>query len=165
MNIFFLDQDPYKAAEYLCDKHVVKMVLESAQIMSTIWNEENPDHDLDFTYRSTHKNHPCVKWARKCFENYQWLSRHAIGLLVEYTHRYGKHHKSGEVITKCCWAPDSVPINGEMTSPSQAMPDEYRDSDPVVAYRKYYIEDKMKNIDCRWTRREVPYWVEDTIIC
>ena len=160
MNIFYVDQDPYKAAEYLCDKHVVKLVLESAQIMSTVYNlsyENKPD----FTYRTTHKNHSVVKWARECFENYQWLSRHAVGLLVEYTHRYSKVHASTEVITKCCWAPDSVPINGEMTPPAQAMPEEYRDEDPVVAYRRYYIEDKMKNIDCRWTKRERPHWIHE----
>lgn len=158
MNIFFLDKDPYKAAEYLCDKHVVKLVLESAQIMSTVYNLSH-DKDLDFTYRTTHKNHPCTIWARECFENYQWLSRHAVGLLLEYTHRYNKIHASTDIITRCCYVPDSVPINGEMTPPAQAMPEEYRNEDPVVAYRDYYFYDKRLSIDCSWNKtRSSPEW-------
>jgi len=128
--------------------------------MSTVCNEEHGEK-LDFTYRSTHKNHPCTKWASTCFENYQWLYQHAIGLLFEYTHRYGKIHASTKVITKCGAAIETVTLSnhGEITAPAQAMPEEFRDIDPVLAYRRYYTEHKMKTIDCKWTNREKPSWV------
>ena len=158
MNIFYVDTDPRKAAQALCDKHVVKMVLESAQLLCTAISEASQG-DIETPYRPTHKNHPCTKWARLSPDNFDWLYRHAIALCEEYTFRYGKRHKSQDIIEWCkknqitnlmCW-----------TEPPQAMPDEYRNDDPVTAYRNYYIQDKMKNIQCEWNKgRPQPEWIK-----
>jgi len=78
MNIFILSQDPHKAAQYMCDKHVVKLLLESAQILSTV--SQGP-------YKPTHQNHPCTLWTAQGRDNYHWLVEHALELCREYTHR------------------------------------------------------------------------------
>lgn len=162
MNIFFVDNDPNKAAQALCDKHVVKMILESAQMLSTaqhVLGYGMYSKAEDF-YRKAYTNHPCNVWIRECVGNYRWLLNHASALCWEYEFRYGKKHKSGKIIQNaCCYPIFPKDSSFDITPPAQAMPDEYKDSDPVVAYRRYYIEDKMKNIDCRWTKRKEPEWL------
>ena len=155
MNIFILDEDPVLAAQYQADKHVVKMVLETAQILCTVREKENPP------YRPTHKNHPCVKWARESFDNYSWLLKHLRALLDEYTFRYNKKHKTEAVYA---WLSSEKEIDaGELpqiglTPFAQAMPEEYRQSsDAVQAYRRYYIKDKYKIAE--WNKaRPKPDW-------
>ena len=144
MNIFILDRDPALAAQYQCDKHVVKMVLETAQIMSTVC--EGP-------YKPTHKNHPCVQWAAQNMVNYDWLTRHGMALCKEYTRRYGKTHKCEEVIAKCGWY-QRTPL--DQVQFVQCMPAQYRQEDPVEAYRAYYRGDKARF--ATWTNREQPFW-------
>ena len=80
MNIFVLDASPLRAAEMHCDKHVPKMVLETAQIMSTVLNEKG----LKGAYKSTHKNHPCTVWAGQSFANYMWTMALGMALGLEY---------------------------------------------------------------------------------
>jgi len=143
MNIFILDRDPVLAAQMQCDKHVVKMVLESAQIMSTI--KGGP-------YKPTHKNHPCVLWATN-EDNYNWLSEHGLALCKEYTYRYGKRHKCQDVIESL--APD-YNYDDAINNFVQCMPDEYKCEDPVEAYRNYYRG--AKSGFAVWTKREVPFW-------
>ena len=96
MNIFFLDRNPDIAAQMMHDKHVVKMILETAQILSTV-------HDLRGTwkegmYRPTHQSHPCVTWCAEAGGNENWLICHGIALYREYTYRFLKKHKSEDVI-------------------------------------------------------------------
>ena len=156
MNIFFLDEDPILAAQAQCDKHVVKMILESAQIMCTAIGKTKPN--IQLPYRMTHKNHPCVLWAESSPQNFDWLYRHACALAEEYTHRYGKVHKSTAVIA---WCSENRPIrlvDGCFNKPALAMPDEYKDDDPVVAYRRYYTECKRNTIQMKWTKRQPPEW-------
>ena len=157
MNIFYTDEDTIKAAQSLCDKHEVKMVLESAQILCSVINVINNEQIAP--YRTTHKNHPCVKWAMLSSQNFDWLHRHAMALCKEYTFRYDKRHKSQNVI-EWCGNNRVTKLLSDFTSPAQAMPDEYKHSNPVIAYRQYYIQDKMKNIDCRWTKRKQPKWTK-----
>ena len=95
MNIFVLDNDPIVAAQSQSDKHVVKMVLETAQMLCAAF----PPGEAP--YKRSYYNHPCTVWARKSDDNYYWLCRHGIALSVEYTHRYGKRHKSQDVIEWC----------------------------------------------------------------
>jgi len=76
VNIFALDWDPFLAAQFQCDKHVVKMVLESAQILCSAFP--------DAPYKRTHPRHPCVRWALSTRSNYDWLVKHAYGLSDEY---------------------------------------------------------------------------------
>lgn len=157
MNIFVLDINPIYAARYHCDKHVVKMVLETAQIMcSAIHNVS--DGMIKTPYRPTHKNHPCVQWAQVSPQNFDWLYRLGIALGDEYTHRYGKVHKSVSVIQWCKENQVTNLLYG-LTPFAQAMPEEYRDRDPVKAYRDYYCKDKLLNIKCTWTKRNIPEWV------
>ena len=140
MNIFYLDKDPVKAAQVQYNKHVVKMILESAQMLCTAHHVYGfPD---DVPYKQSHLNHPSTIWCRQNRHNYMWLYRHMIALGDEYTRRYGKTHMS---ITKCKNILRSYPAlipNGEFTQPPQAMPDEYKDKCSVQAYWNYYIGEK-----------------------
>ena len=141
MNIFYLHRDPKKAARYQYNKHVVKMILESAQMLCTA--HHHYDEDTDVPYKKAHYNHPSTKWVRQSDEHYDWLYNHMLELGNEYTKRYGKEHLS---ITKCNWVlwerPYGIPSNG-FTQPPQAMPDEYKDPCSVQAYWNYYIGDKF----------------------
>lgn len=147
MNIFVVDYNPIVAARMLCDKHVVKMVLESAQILSTV--RGGP-------YRSTHPNHPCVLWASANKTNYNWLVRHALELCNEYTSRYGKRHKSQDVIEQLSQCPDNVPVGSSCFV--QCMPEQYRHRDTVTAYRRYY---HSKSEFAKWRLGNEPHWWND----
>jgi len=144
MNIFILDRDPVLAAQYQCDKHVVKMVLETAQIMSTLTGGP---------YKPTHSNHPCVLWAKENLANYMWLSLHGEALCAEYTRRYGKQHKCQDVIARLGWHIAEYPRSIVFV---QCMPEQYRQEDSVEAYRAYYRGEKARF--ATWTKREQPFW-------
>ena len=90
MQIFASYSCPYLSAAALDDKRVVKMCVETAQILSTVMHMYGRP---DAPYKSTHKNHPCVLWAAESQVNYAWLVRHFMALLDEYTGRYGRVHK------------------------------------------------------------------------
>ena len=138
MNIFVLDLDPKSAAIQQLDKHVVKMPLESAQMLCSALIAHGID---DTPYRKAHPNHPCTLWAAKTRTNFDWLVKHGISLSEEYTSRYGKRHKSQDVIEWCAQLAATVPT-GPLTPFAQAMPDQYRDDNPVTAYRQYYLGEK-----------------------
>lgn len=157
MNIFFVDHDPTLAAKALCDKHVVKMILESAQLLCTT-HHLHPLWDLpEYFYKKTHVNHPCAIWTRTTTVNYSWLAIHAYDLCEEYTYRYNKIHKSSSIIEWCLDNMPDVPV-GLMTKPALAMPDEYKCDDPVKSYRDYYWHVKRNTIKMVWTKRGKPYW-------
>ena len=106
MNLFFIDRCPIKSAQQLCDKHVVKMVLETAQMCSTALHEW--DEALNNTYKSAYKNHPMTVWVRENMPNFwHWALTHGLAIGNEYTYRYGKHHKSTAVLQEmrntCLW--------------------------------------------------------------
>lgn len=150
MNIFVLDNNPSTAANYLCDKHVVKMVLETAQILCTIANQQG----LASPYKTTHGNHPCTVWARESLNNWLWLVEHGSAIALEYTKRYGKVHKSQAVINWCFENIPNLPDTG-LTPFAQAMPDEYRCDNAVAAYRAYYRGAKA---DIATWKSEKPEW-------
>ena len=141
MNIFYLHRDPVKAAQYQYNKHVVKMILESAQMLCTAHHEIMGD-DAYVPYKKAHYNHPSTIWTRENAYNYIWLYKHMMALGDEYTKRYGKVHLS---YTKCDpylrYLPGGLPYTG-FTQPPQAMPDEYKDPCSVKAYWNYYIGEK-----------------------
>jgi hypothetical protein len=152
MNIFVLDYNPKKAAEYHCDKHVVKMILETAQLLCGVhWsiNSEAP-------YKLTHKNHPCSIWARNCIENYIWLTDLGMELCKEYTRRYNKKHKCQSIIEWCIINLPNLKENGDLTEFSLAMPDECKTNDTVQSYRNYYI--KYKKDFAKWNYSTTPKW-------
>jgi hypothetical protein len=156
MNIFFLDLLPDVAAQMQCDKHVVKMVLESAQMLSTCHHVlESPV--APHVYRKTHANHPCNIWLRESADNYMWLYEHFLALGDEYTYRYGKVHKSiRERAHYLELPPPALDFIG-YTTPPQCMPDEYKCDDVVLAYQNYYICDKSRF--AVWNKaRPAPDW-------
>lgn len=153
MNIFAVDHDPVKAAQALCDKHVVKMVLESAQLLCS------PFPPGMAPYKRTHYNHPCAVWTRQSTDNYNWLIDHAVSLCGEYAYRYGKMHKSVAVIDWCVQNKRLAlaDVNGCKRTPfAQCMPEIYRGDDPIAAYRRYYNIEKAGI--ATWTRRDPPAW-------
>lgn len=159
MNIFFVDDCPSKAAQALCDKHVVKMVLESTQLLSSAHYFFESKIDKSILSKLTHKNHPCAKWVRTSIENYRWLAVHALALSKEYTFRYNRLHSyHNRIITLSIFEPN-IPDVG-FTNPSLSMPQEYKISNnPVECYRDYYNKCKMVTIQCRWTKRKKPDWI------
>lgn len=150
MNIFVLDEDPNQAARFACDKHVVKMILESAQLLCAAFPEG------DAPYKKTHVNHPCSIWTRANNSNYEWLVQHAYALCAEYTKRYGKVHKSQSVIEWCDINRPNLPEE-PITPFPQAMPDQYKSSNPIQAYRAYYIGEKAAF--ATW-KTNIPDWFQ-----
>ena len=151
MNIFILDYDVKKCAKYHVDKHVVKMILETAQLLCGVhWfvNSEAP-------YKLSHKNHPCSIWARESLTNYLYLCELGLELCYEYTYRYGKKHKSQQVIEWCIENKPNIKDIG-FTEPAKAMPDEYKVKSVVESYRNYYRE--AKSGFANWKNREIPEW-------
>ncbi len=146
MNIFYLHEDPVKAARLQYNKHVVKMILESAQMLCTAHHHyaESLEYKPDYVpYKKAHYNHPSTIWCRQNARQYYWLYNHMLALGDEYTKRYCKTHLT---ITKCKEPLDLCPFgmpDGEFTEPPQCMPDEYKvDGDSLRAYWQYYIGDK-----------------------
>ena len=157
MNIFYLDRDPEIAAQMHCNKHVVKMILESAQMLSTAHRVLDGDRIADSKgmYKMAHKNHPCTIWARSNSENYEWLWNLYDNLMKEYTYRYGKHHASERLIHALWELPRNRP-HGDFTDPPQCMPDYCKGDDTVSAYQTYYILEKSGF--AAWKRRGEPLW-------
>jgi len=161
MNIFFLDENPKIAARYHVDKHVVKMPLETAQLLCGVHHIVGGLMPIQIPYKLTHKNHPSAIWARESLSNYLWLVELGFAICMEYTHRYGKIHKCEDVIQWCKKHLPNIPDKG-LTKVAQAMPNEYRDVDPVKAYRTYYLKAKAHLFT--WKRRETPDWIIKDII-
>lgn len=148
MNIFFLHRVPMICAHMHADIHVNKMLLESAQLMSTA-------HHLTggtAPYKSTHANHPCAVWVRESQLHYSYVYRLAHQLGVEFFRRYGKQHKTAvEVLPQLAKAPTSLP--SIWRDPPLAMPDEFKGGDAVDSYKKYYLS-KSSTMPLRWYRSE-----------
>ena len=137
MNIFYLDECPRKAAQLQYNKHVVKMILESAQMLCSAHHVlGNPD---DVPYKLAHKNHPSTIWVRENSLHYDWLYEHFCALQGEYYKRYGKTHMSfDKCYVPCMSHPANIP-HEPFEQPPQCMPDEYKDECSVKAYWNYYI--------------------------
>ena len=165
MNIFVLDECPVQSAQMQCDKHVVKMPLETAQMLCSVWHRYGLGDKVP--YREAHKNHPCTLWTGDSAENYEWLWQHGMELCFEYTRRYNKIHKCQQVIMDLSKT-DLGTLqyqDMEMTPHPQCMPDEYKEQDGffspevaiVRAYRQYYVNEK-KDI-AKWEKsRPMPDW-------
>ena len=154
MNIFVLDLNPKKCAEYHVDKHSTKMCVEYAQLLCGVHHVTNSQYVIP--YGLSHKNHPCSIWARECLENYVWLCDLGIELCEEYTYRYGKRHKSQDIIEWCMVHQPKIRSNGRITTFALAMPDECKIGNPVDSYRQYYMTEKRGF--ATWKNREIPNW-------
>ena len=145
MNIFYLNSDPKKAAVIQYNKHVVKMILESAQMLCTAHHHyaELNYPMVKVPYKKAHYNHPSTIWCRQNAKQYMWLYNHMIALGEEYTKRYNKIHLT---ITKCKKPLKQLPLgipDNTFTEPPQCMPDEYKvQGDSVSAYWNYYENEK-----------------------
>jgi hypothetical protein len=189
MNIFYLDNDPRVCAEMHLDKHVVKMILEYAQLLSTAHRVLDGTinvglsktgrkqtryvlpNDLEYTlYSATHINHPSAQWVRKSFQNYTWLSNLLFELCGEYTYRYGKVHKvesSGLLNKLLVNVPTNIPRNLPFTEPTPAMPDECKvPGDSIKSYRNYYFQEKQRMWSWKGkiNSRKMPVWLSDKIM-
>ena len=153
MNIFVLDTDIKKCAQYHCDKHVVKMILESVQMLCTALNKKG----FTTPYKSTHVKHPCVLWVESSHDNFLWLKNLTLALNDEYQFRFEKNsnHKSVFVLDEISnYSYESLGL----TEFPQAMPEKYKImGNAVKAYRQFYLGEKMGF--ARWTKRNIPEWV------
>jgi hypothetical protein len=185
VNIFILSEDVSECAKFHCDKHVVKMIVELAQLLSTAHRildgtetivtrttktgkvRQHKEYIVSnyrngLLYSATHANHPCGSWVRESSENYYWTHRLLEALCDEYYHRYGqakdKHHKveASGLLAMLSARPSNIAI-GPMTPFALAMPDEYRQFDAVAAYRDYYRLGKTKLL--KYTNRPRPAWL------
>ena len=173
MNIFVLDNDAAASARMMCDKHVVKMIVESCQLLSTAHHvldgdplEVNTGKRRYTTHICTKKNickaaminHPCNVWTRNTSENYLWVWKHAYALCKEYTRRYGKvHSMESMLMNELYHCPINLP-KGKLTEFVQAMPDQYKNDNTVVAYRQYYLAEKVRF--AKWKTGDMPNWFE-----
>lgn len=157
MNIFILDKEPVKAAQYQCDRHVVKMTLETTQLLCTAFpNGSAP-------YKKTHINHPITKWVKQSFSNYLWTINHGLALAREYTFRYGKKHRCQEIVEWCLKNIDHLLFEETGLTPFiQAMPEKYKHSNAVVAYRAFYLNEKLF---AQWnhTRKAPEWWAKNKL--
>ena len=156
MNIFILSMCPYLCAIFHCDKHVVKMILETAQMLCTCHHLCSNNTTNKQLYKQAFQNHPCTTWARQTTGNYCWLYLLFVNLCKEYTYRYNKIHTcEKKLINVLNYIPNNIP-NGNITKFAQAMPDDVKNNNSVIAYRNYYIN--YKRDFCKWTKRDIPYW-------
>ena len=180
MNLFVLDENPVKAAQLQCDKHVVKMVLESGQMLSTAHRildgtmskrpsksgktmakyYELQDPDMEgVLYRVAHAGHPCTIWTMESVANYAWHYDHFYALCMEYQYRYGKKHLTQIKLEELLSIPPrNIPMGGltpfklAMTHEPQCMFE-----DAVKSYRAYY-RTKADRFKMVWSKRDVPEW-------
>lgn len=156
MNIFYLSRDPVEAARLQCDRHVVKMILETAQLLSTAHHELDGESPA---YKATHKNHPSAVWVRESLDHYEWTVYHLEALGREYKRRYSKVHRTiREHFKALQQAPEALQGIRGFTDPPQCMPDECKRADPVLGYQIYYnykADDwDARGIPMRWYGQE-----------
>lgn len=187
MNIFYLDSDPVKAAQMQCDKHVTKMSVESAQMLSVVhrvldgspvrvpsktgkrmvvnFRHPNPKFDAHL-YKTVHQNHPCTLWTMESAGNYRWHLMHWVALCREYTFRYGRDHESyTKLLPFLGRLPKNINPSLEMTPIRLAMKDHpnlMKIKNPVEAYQKFYLT-KLERFDMKWTRRNIPEWFIEAV--
>ena len=181
MNIFYLDHDPKICATYHNDKHVVKMIIEYAQLLSTAhrvldgvlssrltktgrkqsWYGLTDDREF-ILYNATHINHPSAKWARDSSDNYKWLYKLFCATCDEYTFRYGKVHLTDKKLrTVLSRVPENI-SDDPFEEPWRAMPEEVKiGDDSLASYRNYYINNKTHLAS--WKKRNVPEWYSANI--
>lgn len=181
MNIFILDKDPVKAAQLQCDKHVPKMIVESAQMLSTAhrmldgYVEKrpsksgkrlvnywvHPDKNLEeVLYKAVHHSHPCTVWTMESVANYAWHYVHYRALAEEFEYRYGKQHKSWLLLKDVLfYPPKNIPMEPltEFKLAMKSNPECIALGDPVEAYRAFY-QTKQSRFKMNWTCRPVPEW-------
>lgn len=164
MNIFFLHLNQQKCAKWHVDKHVIKMILESIQLLCSAHHVcPNKNNSYKPVYKLTHENHPCSKWVRESVSNYKWLVKLSKELCYEYTYRYEKTHKSEQYINDL---ENNIPDIKDIgfTNPNQVMDDMYKSNnneidDIIDAYKNYYYFEKY-NLHS-WKKRSIPEFITE----
>lgn len=162
MNIFVIDSNPSLCASYHVDRHIIKMPLETAQMLSfayyheELWNDEIPTLLMNFS--KGHDKHPCSLWIRESMENFLWTCELGIQLVKEYRFRYNsmKHQRCLDIFNWCLQNPPNLPVKG-ITPFALAMPNEFKVKDEVDSYRNYYKFGKTELL--KWTKRDKPTWI------
>lgn len=167
MNIFFLDKDPLMAARYHHDVHLNKMILETAQLLSTAHHQLDGLDAPQGIYKQTHVNHPSAIWARESLYNYSWAFKLFRALLEEYEWRKERKHATDKLLNLLILCPMQI-FRGVLTLPPLCMPDEFKlpvtcFDDVVASYRRYYngrkLYDKNGKFIAHYTKREPPTWL------
>lgn len=159
MNIFYLNHDQKICAQDHCDKHVVKMILETAQMLSAVHDRHNSW--TASMYKPTHTGHPCTRWAGDSILHYEWLHKLGMELCYEYTNRYGKVHKTEAVLEALRKPPaelyDLYPA--EWQDLPKCMPEEFKRETSLESYKIYYRQ-KQHTIDMKWWKNfnNAPQW-------
>lgn len=157
MNIFVLDLDPATCATYHANIHVPKMVVETAQLLSTVYPPT-------MYYKHTHYNHPCAKWVRESASNFRWLLSLGFHLSREYTHRYKRTHATHKTLAAMM---DNLPSPAffpsiPMTPFAMAMPDEFKDTNDIVSSYRNYYKHKGSLMKMVWgPTRNIPDWYKE----
>ena len=160
MNIFILDYDPFVCARFMCDRHIVKMIVESAQMLSTTHHIYNSKKE--FLYKPTHEKHPCTIWTKENRSNYKWHHELFSCMAEEYWLRYGRRHKTYILLGEILFTPPDNMPDGDRTEFALAMPEQYKTKDAVKSYREFYLREKLKF--CTWTSpSQVPFWITDKL--
>lgn len=159
MNIFALSSDPVRAAKQHCDIHVIKMLVEAAQLLCTC-NYVRGTYK-DWMYKPTHVNHPCSIWVRSSATNYLWLLELAEALADEFEFRFGHEHKTASVVKRL-----RARIRCDRTSnPTFCFcgPSELVRGTVIDSNRELYRM-KSKKFSMVWTRRKVPAWMHSQTV-
>tara|TARA_Y100000004_G_scaffold5623_1_gene6568 strand:+ start:53 stop:634 length:582 start_codon:yes stop_codon:yes gene_type:complete len=187
MNIFYVDKDPAKAAKMMCDKHIIKMILESAQMLCSAkrmldgteyydktkngrkikrWRLDNPNEEA-IIYKAGWAKHPSTQWVMKSAYNYRWLYLHMLALNEEYKLRWQKD-KNHVAIDKLAdllkHPPKNAPLNVKGSDATPAMPEHCKvPGDSVASYRKYYILEKRRFAKWEKPNAIMPDWYKKGI--
>lgn len=151
MNIFYLDNNLTLSAQYYMDRHIVKIPLEIAQMLSTAQSI----YHIPSAYKPTHCNHPTNVWVRTSKQNYDWTCMMGLELCKEYTYRYKRVHACQSIIENCIKNMPPLADIG-LTQFYLAMPNDCKMDNVVDSYRQYYI--KYKKHLAKWKNRNVPSW-------
>jgi hypothetical protein len=173
MNIFWLDKNLKKNAEYYVDSHVRKIILEITQLLSNVLHFYN----IKAPYKPTHMDHPLSKWVRENNDNFDLTCEMGLILGDEFQFRFGKKHKCYDIIADI-WEGDIENENEDIyhflpqgkfnywetynidfANLCLCMPDKYKTNDPIESYRNYYIGEKSHLF--KWTKREKPEWIKE----
>lgn len=161
MNLFILALKQKDIAEYMMDKHIVKIILEAVQMMCCAKRILDPEEDATGLYKITHKNHPVSVWCRASKANYVWVLDLIDEMHEEWRFRY-KHTKTHKSYVVAQFLRKNMPSDDkfktmELTPFALAMPDEYKTDDAVESYRKYYMSPEKQKI-ATWKNRAKPVW-------
>ena len=188
MNIFVLHEDPKVAAQMHCERHILKMIIEHTQMMAATYyhtiginrkkeileNQEKvsslfsgfprkDENGNDNPYKISHVNHPCTVWTRASLSNFNWLLDCTKALCEEFTYRYKGIHSVESIVDWMYQNPPQIEDIG-LTPFAQAIPDFYKGSDPIEAYRKYYaFKTSYMKVNWKLEERTPSWWTPEFI--